>query len=504
MVKSMLMSIAASVTLSFVACSNDDDLTAEGVTNDANMAQTGNIEDFTPYGLCYYDFINNGDVQILNSDTTEISVSKKLADKLGIKTFINHPLGIWQAENRLPFGCKATQESLVNDTYVLKVAPATVAELIGEKAVTLNTSIYYNENAQTAGTRADNGQPVSLMAAQHTDENNIVHPCVIHMTDPYGYDKNGHYPDEEPQALTRAASNGEYRYITAKELAQDITRASARKNILNTHTSVEFDHRFEISEEAGDSINFSGEIPIDFDLNYFITVDTKWGWKGWHPTYQLKKFESGIDGTFSFNPEVYLKFSKKLELPEDKQKVKLYSFPGYSFTFVVGVVPVSVSLDPSLFLKFKASVEGNVKVGFSYDYKNEFRAGCCYEDGRWNDLGDFKEKKNEFKWLKPEAEFSAEASAGLFLGMDVKFYGLAGPEMGVGPEISSELSMKARPFEEDPKDKFEFNARCDMKVKGYIGAKIELLGWELAEWSTETVLAGPWTLFDTSSNKDED
>ena len=495
MVKTMLMSIATAVSFAFTACSDD---VLENQSNDNAPAQTGSQKACEAYGLCYYDFVNENDVQILNNDSTEISVSKKLADKLGIATFVNHPLGIWQAEGRLPFGRKAVDEKLVGETYILKVVPATVAELIGENAVTLNTSIYYNEEATPAMTRGNGGHPMSLMAAQHTDENNVIHPCVIHMTDPYGYDNGGHYPDELPKAATRAASNGEYRYMTAKELAQAGTRSSARRNIIDAHTKVKFNKSFDVDKKAGESIDFTGEIPLDFNLNYFITIDTKLGWSGWHPTYDLKTFEAGIDGSFSFKPEAYIKFTKKVELPEDKQKIKLYSFPGYSFTFVVGVVPVYISLEPSLFMKFNASVEGNVKVGFKYEYENEFRAGCRYEKGKWSDLSYFNEKKNNFEWVKPEAEFSVSAGAGLFLGMDVKFYKIAGPELGVGPELSSEFSMKMKPYEENLSDKFEFAGKCDLKVKGFAGAKVEILGWQLAEWSTEMVLAGPWTIASTN------
>ena len=45
------------------------------------------------YGLTFETFENENDVQILNADTTEISVSKAYADKLGITSFVNHPMG---------------------------------------------------------------------------------------------------------------------------------------------------------------------------------------------------------------------------------------------------------------------------------------------------------------------------------------------------------------------------------------------------------------------------
>ena len=51
-------------------------------------------------------------------------------------------------------------------------------------------------------------------------------------------------------------------------------------------------------------------------------------------------------------------------------------------------------------------------------------------------------------------------------------------------------------------------ANVGLKVHAYAGAKISLLGYDLAQWSTETVLAGPWTIYkypsDGSEHKDPD
>ena len=77
------------VTVSFTACT--DDLMVNDQPADNTKTQG---ELFEAYGLTYQDFNSPTDVIILNADTTEISVSKDLADKLGITTFVNHPLGI--------------------------------------------------------------------------------------------------------------------------------------------------------------------------------------------------------------------------------------------------------------------------------------------------------------------------------------------------------------------------------------------------------------------------
>ena len=98
MVKQVLMSIitAGIFTFGFTSCSDDDPMSQDGAV--ANQEITSDGEGISkPIGLVYTDFITENDVQILNADTTEIAVSKALADKKGITNFVNHPMGIWQA-----------------------------------------------------------------------------------------------------------------------------------------------------------------------------------------------------------------------------------------------------------------------------------------------------------------------------------------------------------------------------------------------------------------------
>lgn len=61
--------------------------------------------------------------------------------------------------NKLPYARKATAEKLVGDRYILTVTPATVAEILGNKKVTLNTSVYVNPDAEGGQTRASISMP---------------------------------------------------------------------------------------------------------------------------------------------------------------------------------------------------------------------------------------------------------------------------------------------------------------------------------------------------------
>ena len=118
LVKQVLMSTLTAVcfTCAFTACS--DELEGNEAGNDPATTRAG-ADQVEAYGLTYETFISENDVQILNADTTEISVSKEYADKLGITSFVNHPMGIWHSKSQLPYIRKATDQKLVGDRYIL-------------------------------------------------------------------------------------------------------------------------------------------------------------------------------------------------------------------------------------------------------------------------------------------------------------------------------------------------------------------------------------------------
>ena len=498
MVKQVLMSILTAGIFSFsfalTSCSDDvNDLGTPG--GEFETSTPGDYSQYEPYGLTYHNFDGEDDVKIMNADTTEIAVKKSLADKLGITNFENHPIGIWDSPSHLAYGRKALEQQLVGDTYILKVGKVTTAELIGDKAAQISTDLYVNNDAQAVATRAaDNDIPE--FAAKYVDDNNMVHPAAILYTDPYGYDKDYHVDGDMPSAsATRAAQTGEYQYATPEELLKD-TRASIHPRILSIDSELKFDKKFELGECKGDSINIAGKIPVEFNLNYFLTLNGGIKWAGIIPYPTIKKFETGFDGNFGFHPEFTIGFSKEFKLPDDKEKVKLASFRGYTFTFVIGVIPVAVTVNPNLYLKFDASVKGSAHLKCKYAYSNRFKAGCRYE-GKWSTFKEFEELENEFTMFQPELEFSAEAGVGLFLAADVKIYDVAGPEIGVGPRLGAEASININP------NGIDWNAEVKLTVQAWAGAKIEILGYELAEWHTTFDIVGPWTLLKFPSDGTE-
>ena len=142
------------------------------------------------------------------------------------------------------------------------------------------------------------------------------------------------------------------------------TRASIHPTILSLNSKLKFDKKFQLGQLEGDSINIAGKIPVNFKLNYFLTIDGGIKWKGVIPYPTIKKFETGFDGNFGFRPEFTIGFSKEVSLPKDKEKVKLAKFKGYTFTFMVGIIPVDSDSELKLTLSdgstFNGCISGNI------------------------------------------------------------------------------------------------------------------------------------------------
>ena len=476
----MLMGIVTTVFISFGfgACNaNEDNPSA------AEQQPQQDYSAFKAYGLTYHNFDGADDVKILNADTTKIAVKKSLADKLGIKTFVNHPIGIWDDPSHLAYGRKAVEELLDGDTYILTVTKVTVAELIGDKVTQLSTDIYVNKNFNAS----------SGLSAKYTDDDGKIHPAVVQMTDPYGYDKGYHLEGDKHSARQlEAIEKGEYEYQTAEDLFANRPNGSWSMRIISMHDKIEFDHNIPLGEDSGDSINIAGEIPIDFELNYFLTFDPEVYWEHWWslPELIVRKFETGVEGEFGFHPSTTIGFKKQIKLPEDKGKVKLASFNGFSFSFMVGPVPVTVVVEPGIYLQIDASASGAVQFGFAYNYANSFKAGIRYDYGKgWQNISNYEVTENEFDFILPEIDFKAEAGVAIFMAAAAKIYDVAGPELGIGPRLGAEAELTI-----SPDGGIDYRQEVNMRLQAWAGAKIEVLGYNLAEWSTRFDLAGPWTI----------
>ena len=541
LVKSMLMSAATagifSFSFVFTSC-NDDDILESGVTPpDMEQEYNGPLQE--PYGLSFYDFVASDDVTILNADTTQISVSKALADKMGIQSFLGHPMGIWDHPEHRAYLRRATKEKLEGDRYILQVIPSSIAEVLtgNDKEYKLSTELYVNTDPASTRTRAiENNTPE--FAARYIDEKNVIHPIAITFRRAEGDQRaltrnaaaeNGIYgtylPDQllglQDDPATRGLDDDIWNFIKKgaeavgnwfkdiavgtvewfkaqakamekwlKENTQYDINWDKHNTLINIDSKVDTKVPIQCGKDSKDTINVYVKAPVKFNLNYTLLLQAD-GSAVEKP--HLRRFEASVDGRFNFEPEVRLGFNGKLELPKDKQKIDLVELDGVTVIFYIGYVPFCVDFNPSLYLKLKAEVEGKATTGVKYEFDSWFKGGILYEGyGDPRGINESKVTKSKVSFIKPTAEFNASAGVGLMFGCEMIIDKLVGPELAVGPQLKADAGLTLTPFEKDP---VNFEASVDFGLTGEVGAKLKVWKWDIAEWNVDLDFGLNWNIY---------
>lgn len=476
-----------------------------------------------PLGLVYKDFINPNDVQILNADTTEISVSKAYADKMGIDNFVNHPMGIWQSQNERAYLRRPIAQRLEGDRYILSVIRSGLGEVLIGQDVEFNTTIFVNPNAE-AHTRGSAG-----MADKYTDDNNVLHPAAVTMNSIVAADGS----------VIRGADGAGFGTLTAEEIMNGATFDDAQtrsifsdiKNALKTAANFidnvrkngltinGNDHgkilnlsgeitppeiKINLSKEEGDTMVINSNLPYDVSLDYTLKLNSKVGIRSvkdmWNDgtinpvKFQCNYFEGRLDGELAMAPEVTIGVGAKAELPKDKQDIKLCDLYEFTFTFMAGCVPVAVTVQPHLVLHIEAGVEGKLYTGIKYEYASEFSAGVKYDknNGGWGGIAKYKTTKNDFSFITPRGTFTATASAGVLLACDILLDFVAGPKVSVGPTVKAKMEATLSPFDKNP---FTFEAGVKAGLYGSAGATLKLWKIELMSWKTGLSFGPEWDIW---------
>jgi hypothetical protein len=524
LVKSMFMNILTAGVFSFgfvfTACTSDDVLLNENPVDNSQEIKAVDGEGIKrPVGLVYKDFITSNDVQILNADTTEIAVSKALADKLKIKDFVSRPMGIWQSLDERAYLRRATAQKLVGDKYILTVVRSGLGEVLMGQDYELSTSIFVNPNAGT--TRGADGS-----TDKYTDANNVLHPAAVTINSMV--DANGQ--------ITRGADGRGFGTLTAEQIMagetfdgantrgflSDIYNAikravtfidNVRKNgltingedhgkVLNLNgTITPPDIHATFGTGKGDTLNIKSKVPYNISLDYFLKLNSKVkiksAWQMWDEwtlnpiDFKCNYFEGRLDGEFSVAPQMTIGVGGKAELPEDMQDHKICDLQQITFTFMAGCVPVAIVVQPHLDLHVNVGVGGKIYTGVKYEYASEFSVGMKYQNG-WKPITRYETTKNEFSFIKPTGSFSAEAEAGVTLGCDVMIDGLVGPTLSVGPMFKAGLEGKVAPFDKVP---FTFEAAVTAGIYGKAGAKLKLWKIDLLKAEADFNFGPEWEIW---------
>ena len=502
LVKQVLMSTATVglFATAFTACSDEVETLDSQSAAATDFTAKANDPLLEPIGLVYNDFITPNDVEILNADTTEIAISKALADKKGITNFVNHPMGIWSDFNELSYLRRATSQKLVGDRYILKVVRSGIGEIVRNQDAEFNTKIFVNPSADK--TRGGAG-------SKYTDANNVIHPVAVSITRLPG----------EPAAATRSGRKN-YGTLTAEQILDGETfNLPQTRGVLDDVKKYallianfalnggEFDGQghgralglhgtaklpkicLKTGKNEGDTVTINTTIPYDFDLDYTLKLNADYDFP---IDVDVNYFEGRLDGHFKIAPEMTVGIAAKASLPKEKQNHKLCDLGDFNFFFMAGCVPIAVTVQPHLDLHIEASVEGKVYTGVKYEYESQFSAGVKYNGSSWSPILKHEVKKSDLGIISPRGTFKANAGIGILLGCDVLIDYLAGPTLSVGPMVTANLNGKFAPTDKNP---FTFSAGIDAGVMGRAGVKVKLWKLEILDWQTDLKFGPQWNLW---------
>ena len=527
MVKSMFMNIltAAIFVFAFTAYSDDTDLMSESSAE----TQALNSEPKEPVGFTFNDFLTPEDIQILNADTTQISISKELADKKGIDNFVNRPMGIWLNFREMSFLRRGTKQTLEGDRYIIDVVRAELAEVLPiGKNITLKTDMFVNPDALVNGaTRGGEGKELSqIMEDMSVDEEGCFHPVAIKFDEEMTRGSNMpnvFYSPMELMASGQGQTRGLWDWIEDKfndavdffdtkvgmillesgkhlldpfgigqtfwDLCIDGNKAgNFTGQLLHFKNNLYLKKDFKLGSAESDTISVRLKAPMECNINYVINIKPGGSLKD----PRLDYFRACLEGDYKISPDLTIGLSKKNELPKDKQKIKIHDFPCKIFQFHIYGVPVVITLQPNIYLKLKLKGEGYLYAGVKYDFASKFKVGAEYKDKKWHNLCDGEITKSEFKLTPIAATFSVNAGIGLMLGCDVKLYAAAGPYVAAGPQLAADIKLNVRPTDANP---ISITSNGKIGIWGEAGAKVEIWKWHITDYYDEFDFKKTWELW---------
>ena len=533
LVRQMLMSTLTLglFAMAFAACSDEDVLNEP---SDLKVEQTVDGEPLKAVGLIFNDFINLDDVQILNDDTTQISISKAFAEKKGLDNFVNRPMGIWLTFREHSFLRRGVSQRLEGDRYIVDVVDASIEEVLQPGCkVHMKTDFFLNtavaEQEKTRSGEALEGS--QLMESLFTDDEGYVHPVAISFPDASvtrgGMRSDVNYSPVELLGMmndggeqTRSSFWGglwkgvkravlgtidpfgvNEKFIDFVTGDDDETEGNYKGKLINYTGTQTVTKKFKAGEGKNDTITIRGKLPVKFQVNYVLDLEVG----GTLTSPSMGYLRAAIDGEFKASPELTVGFARPVEIPKDLQKIKIHSFEGASVNFVVYGIPINITFKPSLYFKLKAKAEGSLYTGIKYEFDSKFVAGAEYSNSQWHDLSKIEPIKNDFSFIPPTAEFKFNGGIGVMLGCDIFFEKVLGPSIAAGPQLTLNLGLKVAPTAKTP---ITFSGDSKFGFMGEVGAKMTIWKWKVFDYFHDIDFGLSRTLWeykypDASNRKDD-
>ena len=428
----------------FTACSDDNDKVYEPPVSFSDK----------PIVLSYDTYIEDTDVQILNNDTTQISVSRNYLNAIGADFEARNadtiPVAIWRTIDTAPFVRNVVAFQEQGDRLILTSVPGDIADVLPNCDVNLDSKIYvdFSQNSRTtyAYTSGDN-------YSRYIDSEGVIHPTVIIL-------EKGETQDDTTESRGEAGNV----YYTAEELA----KSNASFDIINVDKGLG-NHELKLADGADYVKIYITNTHLKAKAGLKVALQTK--------KFKLKKFECGVYGDLALNMTTGVEAGK--EIKEEKEKT-IASFNCCTYVFWVGWIPVGVTCDAGMKLKGEATLSAKCKLETDIDFSTSYNAGVKYS-GNWSDYSTADCDASAKLSVVEPFEVDASVEAGAYLFVDVSLYGFAGPYLTVGPAVFANCGLAYNTVN----DNFTVDTAGGIKVGGKLGAQLKVYKWQLASWGVD-------------------
>ena len=387
----------------------------------------------------YSDFDSESDVQIMSPDTSSLRVTKSFLKKVHDYEFLDTGCFVcaYLAVNKGAFIRKITDISDDGDAYLITTVQGNVDELFEELDIVLSGVPYYNS------TKAGSSD------SPYMDADGVLHPIAIVMEngDALGQDSVilpgvNYFPDAQDVDFTIRLRSGLDFEIP---LTNDTTLAAGVKDGY-------------------------------FELWTTLTVELN------IKKFKLQHFKTAFAGGYNLDVPVYLKAGGSSSLI--KKEKKIGDLPGFTFTFSIGPIPVSVTIDPSVEGYFETKLSGKVKATTGFSSSANFTIGAEYnrnQNPEWHSINEKNSPSIQSKPFAMTAEAELSLEAGLRSRLSVKLYGCAGPTGSVGPYAKFTAAAK---IGSEQRDSLEIDLKAAWGVKATAGAQFSIWKWKIGKWET--------------------
>lgn len=419
----------------FASCSDDGDPLSGGDTTDA---------DTIGIVFSYDKFLTPDDVQIVSSDTTVIAVSRAFVESQNIEVKKGRAVCIWRSINTVPFIRIIDDVRDDGAILTLTTSPGDMGDMWANLDIKMDTELYVDSTQALNEAVGASGGMAGVNYRRYMDADSVLHPAVIIVSDDSIINAGG-----SPAAYT----------------AEELMAENARFKFLDIHLN---------NCKANFPVSTHGKVFISllFDAEAGLNLEASVKW------FKLKKFECSLSGYVQTGLTAGVEIIKAAE--PIKKDFELVKFPSYTAVFWCGPIPVAVSLGSGLKWINEALFSAQGTISATAQVRADFKEGVIYNGG-WNAVNN-SSVTSSAGLNKVETSISGRFTTGVMLFANVMLYGCAGPEIGIGPYVESNVKAAVNWVENPPT--VHLTTDGSINVGGEIGAKLKIWKWTIGEWST--------------------